>query len=337
MKICKKCNQEKPPEAFGKDKKRDDNLQVYCKECRKKEKRISPEKRKEWEKKDRAVHPEKHQKLKEYKRNWYLKHEAPPRRERIDPKITIMWRRVLKSSLRRMGKSKEDKTINLLGYSASEFKNHIESLWTDGMCWENYGEWQIDHIIHVNLFPPDTPPRIVNSLVNLRPLWKTNRAINGVEYLGNLNRGKDYENRIRIDSRPFTLFIDIDGCLLNHFGKSSEQVSQFPIESLKGVKDKFNEWDSKSYKIILTTGRPESARKITEKQLHSLGLFWHMLIMDVGNGQRFLINDMKPHSKIPTAVAINLKRNQGLADVSIVTATICQALAEIYRINLPII
>ena len=41
-----------------------------------------------------------------------------------------------------------------------------------GMSWTNYGEWHIDHIVHVSLFKNETPFHIPNSLENLRPLNK---------------------------------------------------------------------------------------------------------------------------------------------------------------------
>ena len=100
------------------------------------------------------------------------------------------WRNVLKCNLRRIGKKKEGHTIDLLGYSALELKTHIESLFTDGMSWGNYGEWHVDHIIGVINFDITTPTYIVNALSNLRPMWATTREINGVIYKGNLNREK---------------------------------------------------------------------------------------------------------------------------------------------------
>ena len=81
------------------------------------------------------------------------------------------WRYILNNSLKRLGKSKESKTINLLGYSAIQLKIHLESLFTEGMSWDNYGEWHIDHIKPVSKFDPDTPMNIVNALSNLQPLW----------------------------------------------------------------------------------------------------------------------------------------------------------------------
>lgn len=99
-----------------------------------------------------------------------------------------LWRSVLTATLKRIGKKKEGLTIELLGYSAIELKEHIESLFSEGMSWNNHGEWHLDHIKMVSSFDKDTPVNIINSLVNLRPLWATSRIINGVFHEGNLNR-----------------------------------------------------------------------------------------------------------------------------------------------------
>jgi hypothetical protein len=129
--------------------------------------------------KDNIIHYRKYQK--EYSKQYREKY----------PHI-ILWRSMLRCSLIRLGKIKEEYTIDLLGYSSLDFKQHIESLFTDGMNWDNYGEWHIDHIKDVVLFDEDTPPYVVNALTNLRPLWATTRKINGVVYEGNLNRKKSF-------------------------------------------------------------------------------------------------------------------------------------------------
>jgi len=48
------------------------------------------------------------------------------------------------------------------------------------MCWDNYGDWHIDHIIPVSYFDENTPVSVINALSNLQPLWK----------LDNLSKGK---------------------------------------------------------------------------------------------------------------------------------------------------
>lgn len=115
--------------------------------------------------------------------------------------------------------------------------------------------------------------------------------------------------------RPKTLLIDIDGVLLRHnFTYSRSRVTP---DILPGVLDKFDEWDRKGYNIILLTGRRESERVLTETQLQLLGIIYDKLIMGVGGGTRVLINDYKAGSDSPTAVAICLKRDEGLCNVVI--------------------
>ena len=66
---------------------------------------------------------------------------------------------------------KSSSTIKMLGYSADDLKTHIESLFKEGMSWDNYGDWHIDHIKPVSLFDDSDDVSIVNSLENLQPLW----------------------------------------------------------------------------------------------------------------------------------------------------------------------
>lgn len=96
----------------------------------------------------------------------------------------IAWRTVLINTIRRVGTSKEGKTNELLGYSPIQLKEHIEKQFVDGMSWDNWGEWHIDHIKPVSSFDKSEKICIINSLDNLRPLWaldnlkKSNKIIN---------------------------------------------------------------------------------------------------------------------------------------------------------------
>ena len=57
------------------------------------------------------------------------------------------------------------------GYTAAELRAHLESLFTEGMSWDNHGRWTIDHKRPVHTFPMDADPAEINALSNLRPLW----------------------------------------------------------------------------------------------------------------------------------------------------------------------
>ena len=70
------------------------------------------------------------------------------------------------------------------------------------------------------------------------------------------------------------------------------------------------------YNIILTTGRKESLRSITETQLSEVGIFYDKLIIGIGGGKRVLINDTKPDDSL-TAECYNLKRNSGIKNLDI--------------------
>ena len=88
------------------------------------------------------------------------------------------------------------------------------------------------------------------------------------------------------------------------------------MELLEGTIEKLMEWDVKGYNIILTTGRRESMRAVTEKQLSEIGIFYDQLIMGIGGGPRVLINDNKPNGEA-YASAINIERNKGIKDIQI--------------------
>ncbi len=125
-----------------------------------------------------------------------------------------------------------------------------------------------------------------------------------------------------------TIFCDIDGTLVRHLGSglSGQLLNNCSLENfvLPGVVDKLNEWQSKGYTIVLTTGRRESQRKQTEEQLSSLGIIWDHLVMGLPNGPRIIINDLKPgvdpdadieSSYVKTAQSICLKRNVGIGGI----------------------
>jgi hypothetical protein len=120
-----------------------------------------------------------------------------------------------------------------------------------------------------------------------------------------------------MDYRPKTIFCDIDGTLVKHQPPSETSRPSNNIELLDGTLEKLMEWDKLGYRIILTTGRKESIRLITEKQLSDCGIFYDQLIMGIGGGKRILINDRKTNNKEDYAIAINLVRNKGISEVEL--------------------
>ena len=57
-------------------------------------------------------------------------------------------------------------------------------------------------------------------------------------------------------------------------------------------------------------------RSVTEKQLAEAGIFYNQLIMGIGGGERYLINDCKEDGT-QYANAINIERNKGIKNINI--------------------
>ena len=87
-------------------------------------------------------------------------------------------------------------------------------------------------------------------------------------------------------------------------------------ELIEGTVEKFLEWRSKEYYIVVTTARVEGLKKVTEKQLTDAGLFYDQMIMGLPNGCRVLINDDKSDGTI-TAVAHCIKRDVGISNIDV--------------------
>lgn len=120
---------------------------------------------------------------------------------------------------------------------------------------------------------------------------------------------------------PKTIFCDIDGTLLYHMGDVLANYAKSPI-LLSDIHRNIKQWEKLNYKIILTTGRKECLREITENQLISLGIIYDNLIMGLSNGVRVLINDKKPNSPNNTAFVINLVRNGGMSNIDLTSINV---------------
>jgi 3-deoxy-D-manno-octulosonate 8-phosphate phosphatase KdsC-like HAD superfamily phosphatase len=119
-----------------------------------------------------------------------------------------------------------------------------------------------------------------------------------------------------MDNRPKTIICDIDGTLVEHKAPTLNTAYSKKLKLLSGTIEKFSEWDALGYNIILITGRRESMRKSTEKQLSELGIFYDTLIMGIGGGPRILINDKKPDGA-ESAYVFNIERNTGIKNIKI--------------------
>lgn len=90
----------------------------------------------------------------------------------------------ISQSIRRA--NKERKWTSYVGYTYVELKARLESMFHDGMCWENYGQWEIDHIRPISSFVilslECEEMRQAWDLSNLQPLWSEENQSKGTKY-----------------------------------------------------------------------------------------------------------------------------------------------------------
>lgn len=72
-----------------------------------------------------------------------------------------------------------------LGCSAQELRSHIEHQFKPGMSWDNYGEWELDHIVPLALAYKQGPEAFLTAskYTNLQPLWKADHIVKSREDL----------------------------------------------------------------------------------------------------------------------------------------------------------
>ena len=170
---CKTCNDEKHHSLFanhGKQKPHE------CKKCRNKrdiDKRNLD--RNAYNKKQREIYNKNKDKINETRRKTLQK------RRDNDPKYRAMM--ALHCRLYLAVKEKKGKTLELTGCSKEELISHLESKFKDGMSWDNYGAWHIDHIrpcASFDLTDSDEQKKCFH-WSNLQPLWAQDNIQKGAK------------------------------------------------------------------------------------------------------------------------------------------------------------
>ena len=219
MKTCRLCEEKLAPSEFYRCKTNLDGLMGVCKQCHnkrcKKWQKDNTEKSNEhtrrwytkhgkaWSVKNREQINVKYRKwyansdkkrVVEYGKKWRRKNKDrvnANQRKRYHTKLKHDIRYRLNNS---MGmnvyhslKSKKNGASwqKIVGYTVEHLMTHLVGQFVDGMSWENYGEWHIDHIIPKSRFEfnsyNDKSFKRCWSLDNLQPLWAfDNRSKNNI-------------------------------------------------------------------------------------------------------------------------------------------------------------
>lgn len=101
--------------------------------------------------------------------------QAERNRRKSNPvfKMAANLRRRLRGVLGARNPMTPGRMFVFLGCSFATFKQHVENQFTEGMCWENYGDWHLDHKIPLSSAQSVDEVRKLNHFTNIQPMWAT--------------------------------------------------------------------------------------------------------------------------------------------------------------------
>ena len=134
--------------------------------------------------------------LKDYQREWYQENKErlkakskkyyQENKEEIKAKSSMKYNMDVNYKIKKnvhkaiangiKNKYFEERLEYMLGYSFNELKLRLEKNFQDGMSWDNFGKWQIYHVVpvHVYNFYNENEIKKCWDLDNLFPMWIEN-------------------------------------------------------------------------------------------------------------------------------------------------------------------
>jgi hypothetical protein len=163
-KLCKHCNTVKTLNCFVKRNDRSNCYRSICKECKVVNNRLRQ--------KENMLYFQNNKKSILNKRNIRRNNNL---NERISCCLRSRFYQAIKNN------HKSGSAVRDLGCSIEEFKVFLESKFTEGMTWDNYGSWHIDHIIPLSKLDLTKHDNIVIGChyTNLQPLWARDNLSKG--------------------------------------------------------------------------------------------------------------------------------------------------------------
>jgi len=187
VKKCSTCKNEKELKLFGKLKASPDGLAPRCKPCISQYYKKNSSKLKEYSQKYREDNREevleKKAQYTKANRSKINKYQIELRAKTKDDPLVKLARAARGAVRRALGPNKDKASLEYLGCSTVRLKEHLQSQFKDGMSWDNYGEWHVDHIIPIcvmrnNIDDTDHVDEILN-FKNLQPLWGSDNISKG--------------------------------------------------------------------------------------------------------------------------------------------------------------
>lgn len=184
-KKCSKCGLVKLLNEFYNIKAEETKKRSHCKECFK------------------NYHQENQEKHRRVVLNW--RKNNPERNKEIGKSSSKKFRKQNQLSTNISGAIWRSLTGNkngqhweeLVGFTLEALKDHLESRFTVGMTFDNYGKWHIDHKRPISSFnfkiPEDSDFKKCWALDNLQPLWAKENQMKHGKLNYQINREKEIE------------------------------------------------------------------------------------------------------------------------------------------------
>lgn len=204
-KICNVCKRELPVNEFCINTNQ-------CKHCKREKEKIWREKNKEKVKAyEKSYYQDNKEKKLNYQNSYHIKNRTKmlsnmcnyrnddknkkriskqkmdwvnkQLKEDIQFKLRHILRGRIYNALNDQLTKKSNSTIELLGCDCEFYKKYIELLFTEGMTWDNYGEWHIDHIKPCASFDLTNinEQKLCFHYTNTQPLWAFDNLSKGAK------------------------------------------------------------------------------------------------------------------------------------------------------------
>lgn len=175
-KYCVRCKQEKNINEFHKNKSEKDGHARWCASCfngarRKEYRNVKREHDRQYYLKNSEIirtNTNKYYHEHKKERNAYKKAK---RKNNLNYKIAEYLRGRITKAIK--GNWKAGSAVKDLGCSIEGFKVYIANKFTEGMSWNNYGEWHLDHIFPLTIFDLTKRKQFLSAChyTNYQPLW----------------------------------------------------------------------------------------------------------------------------------------------------------------------
>jgi hypothetical protein len=178
---CKKCHQAAENERY---KNNPEYRQRVMENSRKRHHERTPEEKEKYKASKRLWAEQNKEKLNAKGRDFYAKNKTKIIQDRYEKRKQKMAEdEVFAAKVKLLGcfahfhrKDRKNSIVQpLVGLNPEEYKKYIESLWLEGMTWENYGCkkgcWNIDHKVPLSAANSLEELNLLFHYLNTQPLW----------------------------------------------------------------------------------------------------------------------------------------------------------------------